>query len=277
MTTTELAFGFSPCPNDTFAFHALAAGLVESPLRVRPVLEDIEQLNRRARRGDLPLTKLSIGALAGLRDRYVPLAAGAALGHGVGPLVVAREPMELARAAAGPIAIPGRDTTAMLLLRLAAGDTLEQVVELRYDEVLPAVAGGHVAAGLVIHEGRFTYASHGLVQVADLGDWWEQRSGQPVPLATICARVDLEPELRGQATRAIRESVLHAMAHPAASAGFVRAHAQELDAEVCRRHIELYVNERSVDLGDEGMAAIEALLQAAGEPGAGAEPTPALR
>lgn len=259
----SLTFGFSPCPNDTFAFHALVAGLVAEPLSVEPVLDDIESLNRRARSGELQLTKLSFGALAALEHAYVPLRAGAALGRGVGPLVVARKPMSLQDAAGGPIAIPGRDTTAHLLLRMAAGDRLGETVELRYDEILPAVGRGDVDAGLIIHESRFTYAEHGLVRVADLGAWWEQRTGMPLPLATICARRDIEPELRELAEQALRASVRHAFDHPDASASYVRQHAQELSPDVCRRHIELYVNDFTLDLGDEGARAIDELLAAA--------------
>ncbi len=260
---TTLTFGFSPCPNDTFAFHALVEGLVDEPVVVSPVMEDIEALNRRAHTGDLQLTKLSFGALAQLDGAYVPLRSGAALGRGVGPLVVAREACTLEQAAAGPIAIPGRDTTAYLLLRLAAGDALGEVVELRYDEILGAVERGEVAAGLIIHESRFTFADHGLVRVADMGDWWERETGMPVPLGVICARADIAPETRAMVERALRTSVEHAFAHPDASAEFVRAHAQEMLPEVCRQHIDLYVNDFTIDLGDEGLAAVEALLGAA--------------
>ncbi|MBC7644889.1 MAG: 1,4-dihydroxy-6-naphthoate synthase [Thermoleophilia bacterium] len=260
---TELSFGFSPCPNDTFAFHALAEKIVGGPLTVRPVMDDIEALNRRAHHGELELTKLSFGALAALGDEYVPLRAGAALGRGVGPLVVAREAVSLTDAAAGPIAIPGRDTTAFLLLKLAVGEALGEVIELRYDEVLGAVQRGDVAAGLIIHESRFTYADHGLVKVADLGEWWEAHTGMPVPLAAICARRDVDVATRNLAEQALRASVEHAFAHPDASAAFVRANAQEMSADVCRQHIDLYVNEFTIDLGDEGLAAIDALLKAA--------------
>ncbi|MCW2956973.1 MAG: hypothetical protein JWO69_1842 [Thermoleophilia bacterium] len=259
----ELSFGFSPCPNDTFAFHALTHGLVDAPFTVRPLMDDIEQLNRRAHTGELDLTKLSFGALAQLGGQYVPLRSGAALGRGVGPLVVAREPMTLDEAAAGPIAIPGRDTTAFLLLGLAARAALGETVELRYDEILGAVTRGDVAAGLIIHESRFTFRDHGLVQVADMGAWWEAETGMPLPLATICARHDLDPELRAAAEAAVRASVEHAFAHPAASREFIAAHAQEMSADVCRQHIELYVNDFTIDLGDEGVAAIDQLLGAA--------------
>jgi 1,4-dihydroxy-6-naphthoate synthase len=258
----ELTFGFSPCPNDTFAFHALVHGLVEAPFRVRPVLLDIEALNRRAHDRAFDLTKLSVGAFAGVGDRYRLLRSGAALGHGVGPLVVARQPAALADAVRGRLAIPGRETTAFRLLRLAASPRGE-VVELRYDRILGAVERGEVDAGLVIHESRFTYADHGLVKVADLGEWWEQETGLPVPLAGICARADLDPALATAAEAAIRASVAHAFAHPAASRDYVRAHAQELSDAVCDAHIRLYVNAHSLDLGDDGVRAIARLVGAA--------------
>jgi 1,4-dihydroxy-6-naphthoate synthase len=254
----ELTFGFSPCPNDTFAFHALVHGLVDAPFRVTPVLLDIEELNRRAHTGELDLTKLSFGALPVVGDRYSMLGSGAALGHGVGPLVVAREPAALETAAAGRMAVPGLETTAFLLLRLLA-PALGDVVEVRYDRILEAVAGGEFDAGLIIHESRFTYAEHGLVSLADLGELWEAQTGLPVPLAAICARSDLDEELRAGAEAAIRASVEHAFAHPEASRSYVRAHSQELSDEVCDAHIALYVNEFSIDLGAEGREAIAAL------------------
>ena len=259
---TTLRFGFSPCPNDTFAFHALVHGLVEAPFEVEPVLLDIEELNRRARDGELELTKLSFGAFAGVGDRYRLLGSGAALGFGSGPLVVAHEAISLAQAVAGPIAVPGLQTTAFLLLRRFA-PALGEVVELRYDRILPAIEKGDVAAGLIIHESRFTYAEHGLVCICDLGELWEKETGLPVPLAGICARSDLDADTRAAAEQAIRASVEYAFAHPAASADYVRRNAQELSAEVRRAHIELYVNESSIDLGKTGMRAIESLLHTA--------------
>lgn len=258
----ELTFGFSPCPNDTFAFHALAHGLIEAPFRVRPVLLDIEELNRRALEGELDLTKLSVGAFATVGTRYRLLRSGAALGYGVGPLVVARTPRPLDDLVRGRVAIPGRVTTAFRLLRLAAPPTGE-VVELRYDRILAAVERGEVDGGLIIHESRFTYADHGLVRIADLGDWWERETGLPVPLAGICARADLAPAVSDAAERAIRASVAYAFAHPEASRVYVRAHSQEMSDEVCDAHIRLYVNERSLDIGDEGLRAIERLVHPA--------------
>ena len=253
----SLTFGFSPCPNDTFAFHALVHGLVEAPFAVEPVLLDIEELNRRAHTGELDLTKLSFGAVGGVGERYRLLRSGAALGRGVGPLVVAREERPLAGAR---IAIPGRETTAYLLLRLAEPE-LGDVVELRYDRILAAVAAGELDAGLIIHESRFTYADEGLVAIADLGAWWEQETGLPVPLAGIFARADLDDATLAEA--AIRASVEYAFEHPVASRDYVRANSQELSDAVCDAHVALYVNEFSIDLGDEGMVAIERLLAGA--------------
>ncbi len=261
----KLGFGFSPCPNDTFAFDALVHGRTPAPFTAVPQLHDIEELNALAREGRFELTKLSFGALAGLRDRYTLLRSGAALGRGCGPLIVAREPVTLADAAAGRIAIPGFDTTAHLLLRLAA-PALGDVVELRYDGILEAVANGEVDAGLIIHESRFTYAAHGLVEVADLGAWWESETGMPIPLGAICARSDLGADVIAAAEEAIRRSVEHAFAHPLDSLAYVRAHSQELSDEVCRQHIELYVNEFTRDLGDDGLAAVDALLARAAAP-----------
>jgi 1,4-dihydroxy-6-naphthoate synthase len=257
----ELTFGYSPCPNDTFAFHALAHGLVDAPFRVRPVLLDIEELNRRAHTGAFDLTKMSVGAMRAVGSRYRLLRSGAALGHGVGPLVVARTPMAFDTAVAGRVAVPGRETTAYQLLRLAA-PAIGQVVEMRYDHILRATAEGEVDAGLIIHESRFTYADHGLVKVIDLGAWWEQDTGLPVPLAGICARDDMDEATRTAAEAAIRASVQHAFDHPDESRTYVQAHAQEMSPEVCAQHIALYVNAHSLDIGDEGLRAVTRLMAA---------------
>jgi 1,4-dihydroxy-6-naphthoate synthase len=261
----ELTFGHSPCPNDTFAFHALTHGLVDAPCTITPVLLDIEELNRRAHAAEFDLTKLSVGAFAGVGDRYRLLRSGAALGHGVGPLVVARAtadgntPISLLDATQGRVAIPGRETTAFRLLSLAAPH-LGDIVEMRYDTILGAVERGDVDAGLIIHESRFTYGDHGLVKVIDLGDWWEQETHLPVPLAGICARAAMDAGLAADVDRAIRASVQYAFDHPEASREYVRAHAQEMSDAVCDEHIKLYVNAHSLDIGSEGMRAIERLV-----------------
>ncbi len=260
----ELTFGYSPCPNDTFAFHALVHGLIKVPFIVTPVLLDIEELNRRAHDGAFDLTKMSVGAFAAVGTRYRLLRSGAALGHGVGPLVVTRTPMSLDDAVRGRVAIPGRETTAYRLLSLAA-PSLRDVVEMRYDRILGAVRDGEVHAGLIIHESRFTYHAHGLSKVIDLGDWWEQETGLPVPLAGICARDDMDAATAAAAEHAIRASVQYAFDHPTASRAYVRAHAQEMSEEVQAQHIALYVNAHSLDIGDEGLGAIDRLV-ASGAP-----------
>jgi 1,4-dihydroxy-6-naphthoate synthase len=262
----ELTFGYSPCPNDTFAFHALTHGLVSASFTVRPVLLDIEELNRRAHDGAFDLTKLSVGAFATIGSGYRLLRSGAALGKGVGPLVVARTACSLAEAVTARLAIPGRETTAYRLLSLAAPPTGE-VREMRYDRILGAVERGEVDAGLIIHESRFTYAEHGLVQVADLGAWWERETSLPVPLAGICARADLPRETADEAEQAIRASVQYAFDHPEASRAYVRTHAQEMSDAVCDQHIALYVNQHSLDIGEDGLRAIARLVQAAGPAG----------
>jgi 1,4-dihydroxy-6-naphthoate synthase len=256
-----LTFGFSPCPNDTFAFHALVHGLVPTPCAITPVLLDIEELNRRAHEGAFAVTKLSVGAFASVGHRYRLLRSGAALGHGVGPLVVARTRVPLAEAVCGTLAIPGRETTAFRLLRLAAPPT-GAVRELRYDRILRAVADGEVDAGLIIHESRFTYEEHGLVRIADLGAWWEAETGLPVPLAGICVRDEVDAELAHDLEQAIRASVQYAFDHPEASRDYVRAHAQEMSDDVCAQHIALYVNRHSLDVGEDGLRAIARLVQA---------------
>lgn len=262
---TELTFGFSPCPNDTFAFHhAVHGGAAQHGLRLVPQLLDIEALNERAVRGDaaFDVTKLSIPALAQVADRYAVLPSGAALGFGCGPLLVRRaaSPLRsLADLAHARVAIAGLHTTAHLLLRCLA-PALGEVVPMRFDAIMAAVAAGNVDAGLVIHEGRFTFRERGLVAIADLGELWEQATGGPLPLAVIAARRDLDASTLARVGAALRESVQRAKAAPDASRDYVRAHAQELDDAVCAQHIALYVNDFSIDLGDRGRRAIEALV-----------------
>jgi 1,4-dihydroxy-6-naphthoate synthase len=229
-------FAFSPCPNDTFAFHALVHGLA-GEVRVTPHIDDIEALNIRAAQTDAEVTKVSIAAYGyGLRDRYVLLRAGGAAGFGVGPIVVARH----AREVGGRIAIPGERTTANLLLRLLG--RFETVV-MRFDQIEDAVLRGDADCGLLIHEGRFTYEGKGLTLLTDLGTVWEQRMQCPLPLAAIAIRRDLAPSLAPAVDRALRHSVDYAFSHPDASRDYVASLAQEMDPEVCARHIQLYVND----------------------------------
>lgn len=247
MDRAPVNFGFSSCPNDAFAFHALVHGLVPG-VRVTPHIDDIEALNIRAARGDAQVTKVSIAAYGhGLRDRYVLLRAGGAAGFGVGPIVVARETREIG----GRIAIPGERTTANLLLRLLG--RFETVV-MRFDRIEDAVLRGDVDCGLLIHEGRFTYQGKGLTLLADLGTVWEERMQCPLPLAAIAIRRDLAPQLATTVDRALRASVEYAFARPEASREYVASLAQEMDPDVCARHIRLYVNDYTLGLDEHAVS-----------------------
>ncbi|UQN06871.1 1,4-dihydroxy-6-naphthoate synthase [Deinococcus sp. QL22] len=263
----SLQLGYSFCPNDTFIFHALYAGLTPSPVPVTEILEDVQTLNDWAVQGRLPMTKISYRAYFGVMDRYVALRAGGALGRGVGPLVVARNgtagtdlsDMDLNGKV---VASPGALTTAELLLRAVYPDV--KVLRMRYDAVMPAVERGEwegqaVDAGLIIHESRFTYPQHGLSKVLDLGAWWEGETGLPLPLGAILVRRDLPTELQWNLNTAVRQSLDYAYAHPQAATEYIRAHASEMSEEVMRAHIDLYVNEFSLDVGEEGERAVQEL------------------
>ena len=255
-----LTLGFSPCPNDTFVFHALVHGLVASELEFSTRLDDVEALNRAVVRGELDVSKLSYHAFLHVRDRYAMLPAGGALGRGVGPLVVTRGPRRDLDDAL--IATPGGLTTANLLLALWRPDAA-RTVELRYDRIMPAVAAGDVDAGLIIHESRFTYPAHGLAKHEDLGAWWERTTGKPIPLGGIAIRRDLGADTAREAVRAIRASLAHARAHPEASAAYVARHAQEMAEEVRAQHIALYVNDYTHDVGTDGRDAAMELARRA--------------
>jgi 1,4-dihydroxy-6-naphthoate synthase len=264
----QIPFGFSPCPNDTFAFWAAVHGAVSTPgVRLEPVLADIETLNQRAFGTEaLPVTKLSLPALARAADRYAVLSAGAALGFGCGPLVVARQGATREGAAQRledlgslRVAVPGVQTTAFLLMATFAPAPRECVV-MPFHEIMPAVARGDCDAGLVIHEGRFTFREHGLVEIADLGVSWERATGGPLPLGVIAARRDLPADTVRAIEWTLRASVRLARAEPERPRPWVREHAQEMSDDVCDRHIALYVNDFTEDLGAAGRAAIEQLL-----------------
>jgi 1,4-dihydroxy-6-naphthoate synthase len=260
-----LTVGYSPCPNDTFIFHALVTGAAPAPgMRWLPRLEDVETLNRLALEGALEVTKVSFHAYGHIRGAYDLLQSGSALGRGCGPLSVARSEAVKDRLEVSRIAIPGKLTSAALLLRLfAPGVPPSGLVEMPFDRILQSVEEGQVDAGLIIHESRFTYARRGLVALADLGEWWERVSGLPLPLGAIVARKDLGGERIRRVDEALRESVRRARRFPLESEDYVRSHAKEMDPAVLRAHIALYVNDFTEDLGEEGNRAVEALLSAA--------------
>ncbi len=274
-----LRLAYSPCPNDTFIFHAWTQGLLPGAPAVTERLEDIDTLNGLAAAGEADVIKVSFNAFGRLRDRYALLHSGGALGRGVGPLIVARKdsPFRPADANGGAasladdlsrarVAIPGELTTAALLSGLFIGGGRRRVV-MPFDRIMPAVAAGEVDAGVIIHEGRFTFGSYGLRRLVDLGEWWEATTGLPIPLGGIAVSRALDRELQERIDRAVRDSVLFARSHPEASREYIAAHSQEMDSAVCQAHIDLYVNDASVDYGVEGERAIERLFAAGAEAG----------
>jgi 1,4-dihydroxy-6-naphthoate synthase len=259
--------GFSPCPNDTFIFDALVHGRVPcGGLSFCERLEDVETLNHLALSGVLDVSKVSYHLLGHILKDYLLLASGGALGRGCGPLLVAREPLDPAALAGRKIALPGRYTTAALLLRLF-DPSLADFVYLPFDRIMGAVADGSVAAGVIIHESRFTFASHGLLKILDLGEWWERTTGHPIPLGGIAAKRTLGRDTLLALERGIAQSVDYARAHPAEARPYIRAHSQEMSDEVCDAHIGLYVNGFSRGLGSEGKGAVRLLLDHAAAAG----------
>jgi 1,4-dihydroxy-6-naphthoate synthase len=264
--SARLRVGLSPCPNDVFAFHGLLSGASDRlGLELDFALLDVQELNERLARGELDVGKASFAQALSLARDFGVLPVGAALGFGVGPLLLARE--GAAGRAAGPLAelpderarvlCPGAGTTATLLLRMLV-PRATNVAQVRFDRIMPALAAGEADFGVVIHEGRFTYERHGLVRVADLGELWERRTKAPLPLGGVLARKSLGAGTHRRFAAALRASLDHARAHPEEAFAAMRRHAQELDAATIWRHVELYVNERTRDLGPEGRAALAA-------------------
>lgn len=259
-----LTLAYSPCPNDTYIFSALTSGLLDDAPSVRVQLEDIENLNNSALKADYELTKVSYGAIPLLMKNYRILRAGGALGRGCGPLLITRKggSTSIEDYRDKLIAIPGEMTTAFMLLRLAMGKR-PQTLALRFDRIVEAVANGHADAGLIIHESRFTYQEAGLAQVVDLGDWWESQTGMPIPLGAILVRRDLDDAAARAVNDAIVRSLRFARENEPAVMKYVREHATEMQEDVMRKHIALYVNEFSEDVGDEGIAAVKELFSRA--------------
>jgi 1,4-dihydroxy-6-naphthoate synthase len=255
----DVKLAFSPCPNDTFVFHAWTHGLIEAAPAVEVTYADIDVTNTAAEQGVFDVVKVSYAALPWLLDTYRLLPTGGALGRGCGPLVLTRD--TLPSLDGRTVAVPSERSTAYLLFRLwATGQRPARIDVVPFASIMPAVRDGHYDAGLVIHEARFTYPSYGLSALIDLGEWWERDTGLPIPLGAILARRSLDlPALAGAA----RASVEYAWANPSASAAYVAEHADEMSPDVQQQHIALYVNEFTRGLGDEGYAAAAALLDRA--------------
>ncbi len=249
-----MLIGFSPCPNDTFIFHAMLHGAVDTEgLTFSTHIADVEELNTLALRGELEVTKLSYAAYTQVTDKYLILDSGGALGRGNGPLLVAKNATELT--ADTHVAIPGKYTTAAFLLRIAFPQ-LCHLDEMLFSDITQAVVQGKVDAGVLIHESRFTYAEQGLHLLADLGAKWERYSGLPIPLGCICVKRDMPKEQQQAVSRVMRYSVDYALQNPTESRTFVKQHSQELSDEVIDKHIAMFVNEYTRSLGTEGRNAV---------------------
>ncbi|MEU0056408.1 1,4-dihydroxy-6-naphthoate synthase [Streptomyces sp. NPDC006334] len=271
MTTTgdPLRIAYSPCPNDTFVFDALAHGRVPGAPALDVTFADIDVTNGMAERGEHDVLKVSYAVLPYVLDAYTLLPCGGALGRGCGPLVLTREPgLGLA---GRTVAVPSEKSTAYLLFRLWAADQVPggvgEIVVMPFHEIMPAVRDGKVDAGLVIHEARFTYRNYGLHKLADMGEHWEDTTGLPIPLGAIIAKRALGTAALTRLADSIRTSVRAAWDAPEVSRPYVMAHAQEMDPAVADQHIGLYVNEFTADLGDDGYAAVRGLLTRAAAEG----------
>ncbi|MBS1606049.1 MAG: 1,4-dihydroxy-6-naphthoate synthase [Bacteroidetes bacterium] len=267
----RFTLGFSPCPNDTFIFDALVNKKIDTEgLDFDVVLEDVQTLNQWAMQGKLDISKISYVVLPLVLQQYRLLEAGGALGKGVGPLLISREDRPLPAVDSCTIAIPGQQTTAHLLFSLAFPRATRKEFML-FSDIEDAVLSGRVDCGVIIHENRFTYQQKGLKKLVDLGEFWEKETGAPIPLGGIVSRKDLDPTLSGQLNTLIRRSLEYAFANYPALSDYVKDHAREMDVTVMRQHIDLYVNNYSLDLGEEGKKAIQTLLTTynrihAGEP-----------
>ncbi len=253
----KLTLGFSPCPNDTFIFDAMVNNRIDTEgLTLEPVLEDVETLNQWASEGRLDVTKLSFPALFQNLSEYAILTAGAALGKGAGPLLVARTMVSVPDMKHARIAIPGEHTTANFLLSYLEPEANNRIPYL-FSDIEDAVVNGEVDLGLIIHENRFTYQQKGLIKVLDLGEYWEEKTGMPLPLGCIAIRRSLDAGVQKKVDALIRKSLIHSFGDYPRISEYVQQHAQAMQEEVMRQHIELYVNDFSLDLGEEGKKAIE--------------------
>ena len=255
----KLTLGFSPCPNDTFIFDALVHHKIDTEgLEFEVIFADVEQLNKWACQGKLDITKLSYNAFTHCVNDYALLDSGSALGNNCGPLLIKKPNTILTKES--KIAIPGKYTTANMLLNIAFPNH-QNKVEILFSEIENNVLEGKVDAGLIIHENRFTYEDKGLEKVKDLGEFWEEETGLPIPLGGIVTNRRLPLATQQKIERVLRKSVEFAFENPNSSADYVKFHAQEMEKEVVDAHIALYVNNYSISLGEQGRKAVELLFE----------------
>ncbi len=259
----KLTLGFSPCPNDTFIFDAMVNGKTDTHgITFDYVMEDVETLNVWAEQGKLDITKLSYNTFIHTVSKYALLHSGSALGEGVGPLLVSRQPLDLAKIDTYKIAIPGFKTTANLLFTLAFPQAKNKT-EFVFNEIEGVVLSGEYDAGLMIHEGRFTYEKKGLTKLTDLGDWWEQTTHAAIPLGGIVIRRSIDKVVCATVDQIIKDSLAYSWQRYPELSPFVTDNAQEMEEEVMRKHINLYVNNYTTDLGETGRNAIATLFEKA--------------
>lgn len=261
----KLTLGFSPCPNDTFIFDAMVHGKIDTEgIEFDYFLADVEELNRRAFLSDVDVTKISFHAYAWLADKYLILDSGSALGRGNGPLLISKYPLDPSQLSSRKIAIPGKFTTANLLLTIAWPDALNKIEHL-FSDIEDVLLNEEADAGLIIHETRFTYEKRGLLKIADMGEYWEKLTGLPIPLGTIIIKRSVPEEIAIKVNRILRRSLEFAINDSVASQDFVSENAREMDRDVMESHIKLYVNEYSLGLGAEGKYAIRSLFRISSE------------
>jgi 1,4-dihydroxy-6-naphthoate synthase len=259
----KLTIGFSPCPNDTFIFEALINGRVDTEgIEYDWFLADVEELNNNAFEGSVDITKISYHAYAWVAGKYLLLDSGGALGRGNGPLLISKRKIYPDEINDVRIAIPGKYTTANLLLSIAWPEARDKH-EYLFSSIPEVILSGEADAGLIIHETRFTYKSMGLQKIADLGEYWEKSSGMPIPLGAIVANRRIPEEIAIKVNNGIKRSIEYATADPMPASAFIKKHAQELDESVIREHINLYVNKYSRSLGQEGKEAVKMLYSVA--------------
>ena len=258
---SPLTIGFSPCPNDCFIFDALIHGKVDTEgLTFKPVIEDVEALNKKALKIKLDVTKISFFTFSKVQEKYALLDSGGALGFGVGPLVISDFGFRISDLNNGKIAIPGKNTTANLLFSLAFPKATNKI-EMLFSEIEDAILKRKVDAGVIIHESRFTYKQKGLKKITDLGKWYEKKTKQPIPLGGIVMKKSLPKELRNKVNRIIRRSVEFAFVHPDSSKAFIKKYAQEMDDAVIKKHIALYVNKFSISMKKKGNEAVKFFMK----------------
>lgn len=256
----RIRLGHSPDPDDAFMFYGLATGRLDAGrYQVEHVLQDIQTLNERATRGELEITAISVHAYAYVRDRYVLTRCGGSFGRDYGPMLVAREPFDIAEIAARRIAVPGTMTSAFLALRLVSPELNYRVVP--FDRILEAVAAGEADAGLIIHEGQLTYADAGLTCVLDLGRWWQQQTGLPLPLGANAIRRDLPPDVRRELADLLLASIRYSLEHRDAAVQHSLRYARDMGADLADRFVGMYVNDLTLDAGPDGTRGIEELLR----------------